>query len=184
MTGATLLVAGACMSNTGTLTFSDSSTNTWTKLTQLTTGLYGQLAYVNSNTPTVTSSQTFSVNGAGLTPTIWVMGFNNTAASPYDQDTRFGSAANASTIQPGSITPAQAGEVFFDIVCTGNTGVTGFTINDSFTEMDYYGYAGGGSGYGGQSGYLVLSGSGATNPTWTANVGNNWLGALQATFKP
>ena len=186
MTGATLLVVGAAGDTSGaTFTFSDSSSNTWTKGTLLNDSSEPaalQLAYAVN--PTVTASQTFTVQASAGSVVVMALGFSGTltTASVFDAQNTHTTLHATTTGTPGSVTPAQSGEVF--VTFTTNQDApsaisigSSFNITDSSTSSSFNV---------GSAAYLVNSGSSAQNPTWTytGNANTNDILAVQAAFKP
>lgn len=180
LTGSTLLICTATNSNGGSETVTDSSSNTWTVApNQLTSGQTAQTYYVFN--PTVTSTMTFWL---GASSALFCAGFNNTllTSGVIDTGTSHSTLANSLTVQAGSISPAGSGELFWSVVGTAQANQHPLTIGSSFTLLDSVTYAGGCCG--GASGYFVNSGSGALNPTWTANMNVNWLWSTLSAYKP
>lgn len=183
-TGATLLVA-AVGSDSGTTSAPTSSpSNTWTALTQYgnsTGNAYLQIYYVCG--PNVSSSQTFT-NNAGGGSALVVASFSGTLTSNcLDTPAVNGNAATSTsaTVQPGSITPSQAGELLF-AACDQSGGSTSntFTINDSFSSLDQpTSFVPILADF-----YLVDTNTSAINPTCTNTASNLYLTAAIAAFIP
>ena len=140
---------------------------------------YSKLFYkVN---PSCGASHSWTVSNTGIYASFQVANFMGTdTSSPYESESGNTSAASASTIAPGSVTPAADGS----LVVTGfswNTSSSAVaTIDGSFVVSDQSVY---GAGEGGALAYL-LSSSGAANPTWTIapNTSNDRSSTL-AVFK-
>ena len=181
MTGATLIVIGVCNEDGGTAAGSivDSSGNTYNLAPNgVTASVNSQIFYAFA--PTVTSSMTF---WSTVNVSVFVVGFSNTLLTSGVIDTATGdnSGANTQTWQPGSISPAVAGEVFFTVLGIGQGSQQPATINESFILLDETTFS---SNSGGQSAYYVNPGSGALNPTWTAAADVNWMWSTMASFQP
>lgn len=112
MTGVNLLVALVTGSNATPPTFSDNQSNTWTALTQKNEtgagGGFSRIYYCYG--PTVTSTQTFSVTGAGTFSSAITVGYSGSASSPFDQQNGTGQTIATST-PTGSVTPTQDNEL-------------------------------------------------------------------------
>lgn len=176
MTGATLLVMACESGNAGsTFTPSDSSSNTWTSLTRQSGGSNALQLFYAVN-PTVTGSQTFQCVSTNTFAGVLAEGFSGTLTTAGVFDAQSGTNAT-SPMMPGSITPAQAGEVFVTAAANNGAGTTpsidsGFTITDSNSSGSFEIAA---------MAYLVNAGSSAQNPTWT--LGSASTNAAMAAFK-
>lgn len=171
MTGATLLtmsVSSFGSQNNGVP--SDSSNNIW----------YGPLFVCNgactgstsaaklyyAPNATVSASQTFTYTRSPTDfSSVAVEGFSNVSmTAPAAQFSSFGSATTATSVQPGSITPATNGQVVVSNLFAPSSTVSiavdsGFTITNSnvnISNMTGYGMA-----------YLVQGVAAAVNPTWS-----------------
>lgn len=164
-TGATLLIA--VVTYAGTVSVTDSNGNTWTALTAYSnTGVTSQIYYVNSNTPTVGASHTFTLNGTGIAGAINVLAFSGTDATPYDGQQNGSNSASASSIQPGSVTPTANNYLIVTGFSGGNTFGGSATINLSYTITNQKALTGG-TNYGTAAAYLIQGTAAASNPTWT-----------------
>lgn len=186
MAGATLLVVGAGGDNaSATFTFSDSSSNTWTKGTLLTDSTeFSALQLAYAVNPTVSGSQTFTVQASVGTVVVWVLGFSGTltTASVFDAQNTHTTVAPTTTGTPGSVTPAQSGEVFVTFT-TNQDSPSAISIGSSFNITD----TNTNNAFNlGSAAYLVNSGSSAQNPTWTwtGNASTNDILGVQAAFQP
>ena len=162
-TGADLIivsVAGQANAAAASLS-SDSASNTWTKIKETDWNGRGTNLYY-CHAPTTSSSHTFTGDGSGQGCRVDVLAYSGSAASPLDTFT-FNAAAGITSIQPGSLTPAGAGELFVTSIGMDAGGT--MSIDSSFT-IEGQGTCG---SWGGQDGmaYFVNSGSGALNPTWS-----------------
>jgi len=171
-TGASLLVL---VQGSGTdVTPTDSKSNVWTGAT-LVTGPDGGLLrvwYVNSS-PIVGTGHTFTPGGTFHS--CCVAAFSGFAVT--DQQSA-GASIQTKTIQPGSITPTQNGEL---IICAVGDDVDPGTIDSSFTITDQKSLVGG-VNYGSALTFLIQTTAAAINPTWTGTAVQN-LAAIQMSFK-
>lgn len=132
--------------------------------------------------PTTSASHTFQTDDPDY-PAICVAAFADTAVAPADQTSQ-ATATDATTIQPGSITPAEGNELVITAVCYE---VLTVSINGAFTITDQVS-ALGGTSEGLALAYLIQTSAAAVNPTWTAAGsptlgGSNDLAVVMATFK-
>jgi hypothetical protein len=176
-TGATLL--HICQVNNGAITTpTDSKSNTWTAGTLFSNssqGVFVQGFYAFN--PTVGSGHTFTnksnTSFGGIFVTAW-SGTLTTSGVFQSPDT--GTVNSATSIQPGSITPAGVGQLLVSCFQGENAGTV--SINDSFTILDSLSLG----GVPARNAYLIDSSSSAINPTWTHPSG--FAGANLMTFKP
>jgi hypothetical protein len=190
-TGSTLLVAGVvCASSTAVASMCDktssgtcsSSLNTWTSgnVITVTGDAILQPFWVPGPTTSTTHFFTAACTGSSVRTMVSVVAASGTltTAGVLDQQAAGGTSGAATTIQPGSITPAQTGELLF-LICTDDTAtVTAWTVNDSFTYgTDTVGW------WSTAEGYLIDSTSAAINPTCSWGGTTAALGAAEAAFK-
>ena len=184
-TGATLLVAAVSEyegSITGGSTVSDSKANTWTPLTLWVEGGASseqvRLFYTVPDAAHVGAAHTFTCVSAGLAYSVLtVAAFSGTHASaPFDQQN--GAEAVAITIQAGSVTPSQPGELILAALAHEGT-VT--AIDSGLTILETVAVAGG-AHIGGALAWVVQGTAGAINPTWTLASATSVSAAI-ATFK-
>lgn len=173
-TGATLLViAVSYWDGIADPIISDSKSNTWTGLTaQLGSNGYSRLFYCIGGT--VGTGHTFTANQVGSLSAIAVSAYSNVGA--YDAESG-ASSASATTLQPGSITPASNGAVLV-------TGLMNFpggtpTINGGFTVTGSA--VAPGSFLVGMA-YLIQTTAAAANPTWASNIAAERMGATMVSF--
>lgn len=160
----------------GSWSFSDSKGNTYTALTNYTSGLFNQQQAYCLN-PTVGSGHTFTVgNSADVQPGVGASVF--AGVDSYDSET--GTSASANTTTTGSITPPEDG----CLLTTGfmNDGGSSWSVGSSFTLAGSIN-ANPGTNQGAAWGYKIQTTAGAENPTWTSN-GNNNCRASIAVFLP
>lgn len=164
---------------TANATFTDSEGNTWTALTKFSTDAFSVRMYYCLN-PITSASHTWTGGGESTTlATIQILGFSGCDGSSYDQESGASSgAAFVFSIQPGSITPAQANQVFI----TAETNAAGATTLPSGwggASFDFNPGVDVGCGIA----YTIQSGgASAENPTWTFAT-DGAAAAVMATFK-
>ncbi len=176
MTGANLLLI-LVFNNATIVAPTDGSSNTYHPLTAQTSSAHGifiQIFY--AYTPTVTSSMTFTNNGDTAYGGILIAGFSGALASSGVLDTQSGAiGASITQLQPGSITPAVPGELFFTGIQPESAGTP--AIDSSFTILNSI-TAGGATV---SDAYLVSSS--AQNPKWSG-WSSAYAGSPMAAFKP
>lgn len=163
-TGASLIVVQVNIyPSSGTVSLSDSNSNTWTEINgYMAGGSYHELHTYYCASPTVGSSHTFTASG-GAKLAIAVQAFSGTAASPLDQQN--GSyTASGTSLQPGAITPSQNGCVIISGLAF-YTGGASPSIDSSFTRSEYV--STGADVLQAACGYIVQSTASAVNPTWS-----------------
>ena len=184
MTGATLLVAQVnSFVQTSTLAISDSSSNTWVPLTRIdNVNAVNTLQMFYVCNPTVSSTQTFTGTTSNSFVQVFILGWAGSQASCFDAESTAQTANPTTTAQPGSITPAQAGELFVTAAANSSVTTTAISINSSFTITDEI-HSGAVETAG--LAYFVNTGSGALNPTWTFtnNEITQAMSAAMASFK-
>ena len=191
-TGANFVVALMTFDNTvATVTMTDNKSNgNGTNLTKKTAASpirgCAQLSYwIN---PTCGSGHTFTNTGSsGLFGTLAVAAFSGVkVASAFDQQNGFGDPTSGhTTIQPGSITPTENGELIIAGWELDDPTNTTWTVNSGFTITDIQDAIVGAT-YGGVLAYLVQGTAAAINPTFTrsnADSANRADAAVIASFK-
>jgi hypothetical protein len=158
---------------------SDSRANTWTLATNTSANNGGGfIAIYYAQNPSVGTNHTFTV-GSGASPLIFVSAYSGArTAGVFDAGIN-GAVVNATTGQPGSITPAGGNELFVTAYTNVNGQAT-VTVSSPFSP------ATNDNGFNPNAGwsYVVADESGtAQNPTWTWNA--NARGPIvTATFRP
>lgn len=180
-TGATLITVGASFTAGASVTLSDTvggNSNSWTARTS-----YGSVsaARIYYSVPThVGSGHTFTLTGTGFNGDISVAAWSGAAGTPYDVENGFdGGGSNATSGQPGSITPTQDNELVVTVLTNGVTSGS-YTINGSYSITDQT--LSSGAHWGSGFAYWIQTSATATNPTWSANSGCCWSIAI-ASFK-
>lgn len=182
-TGATLLVMAVAY-NTGSITVSDSKSNTWTALTAQSNGsMYVRLYYAAN--PTVGAGHTFTVSGSGLAPGFVASAWSGVVtSSPFDQQVGSGPVGTYTVSAPGAdITPTENNEVIISCVSHA-AAVTSYSAASGSTLVDYQAYSSGtnygcGMVYRVQTTAATLSNSTAVSQ-WTTAVP---LAQASASFK-
>jgi hypothetical protein len=168
-----ILVAAAAVIHAGTVT--DSNRNTWTALPP--NGLAGNGAGMHlfyCYNPIVSSAQTFTYSDPGIVyPSIAVAAFSGVAANPFDVQNGSYVFSGSGTVQTGSITPTQDGELIISAI--GDQSNSADSINNSFNIIEHQNY---GNGFGISLAYLIQGAAAPINPSWT--MGTQTPGAYQA----
>jgi len=147
-------------------TVSDSKGNTWTPLTESVNGDNAARIYYALN-PTVGTGHTFTVSGTAVYPTFIAHGFAGAALSSAFDAENGTTASSVTSVQPGSITPAENGEVIIaNMALNTAPGGAGVSINSGFTIGGFRDYSAGVNiaGYGA---YFIQTTAAAINPTWS-----------------
>jgi len=146
--------------------FSDSKSNTWTFLPiEIDGGSYFVGIAYSYGSPTVGTNHTMDFSGGFSSYSSAVLfAFSGAATNPFDTNTQ-----NSNSGQPGSITPAEANEVFVTGVRCYNCTLT---IDGDFTTV----LAENGAGIA----YYISDNSNAVNPTWESSA---IIGSAMAAFK-
>lgn len=188
-TGASLLTATVGWAKGGsTPVITDSLGNTWTKLT--TAGPALPTLFVDSciwyaKNPTVGASQTLTSTAAvnnfqTVTFQAW-SGVDTTA--PFDVE-NVGTGVTT-TVQPGSVTPANAGSLIVSSMSPPDQSSGTVSINSGFTILDGAPYLLS-TAEGSYIGYLIQLTAAAVNPQWsgfTAGATTNVAASSIAVFK-
>jgi hypothetical protein len=177
-TGATLLVVAVGWFNGGSApSINDSKGNSWTALTAHAGG-NGSITLFYVLSPIVGAGHTFTVGGGASFYSCAVAAFASTSTPTFDAQNGAGSAS-AATIQPGSVTPAGANELFITALMTA-TFTGAISIDSSFviTDAELDSSA---NDFGTALAYLLLGTAAAQNPTWTT-PGAARIAATLATF--
>jgi len=174
--GGLFFVISAQFGATSPAPSADTGSNSWTSLTARTGSSSGAMQAHYKLAPSANSSHTFT-NGSSSFGSMIVLGFSGVSA--FDQE----SGANATALQPGSITPGGSSYLFVTGLGGGTDSGGTAALDLSFTVTDSNPYAPGAS-YGSYGGYLINAGSSAAkNPTWSG-VTAAADAVLMATFSP
>lgn len=180
--GANLIVVNvnsAIFGGTGVL--SDSKSNTWTPLTSYADLAGGRTQLYFCYGPATDINHTFTLTGS-IGSAITVLALSGASSSPPDNDAGHTTNGSASSVQPGSITPTEAGEIIITGLgtATGSWGTlsidSGFTID---TSIDFFS----GSNEGSAIAYFVQGAASPVNPTWSFSSAVGSAGASIASFK-
>lgn len=170
-TGASLLVfTAACLYNNPPFK-ADNKSNTWITAVGKNGTFNNTCSYMFfAWNPIVGTGHTFT-SSALTYPASQILAFSgiDATSNPLDQ---INSATNTSTltIQPGSITPSQAGSLIITDLCLNYTAPTP-TIDSGMTEIDYINFNSG-NYFGGDAAYFVQGAAAAFNPIWTTVSGS------------
>lgn len=163
-TGANLIVISvASYKPGGTVTISDSKSNTYTALTQRNAPNDARVQLYYCASPTVGSGHTFTGTSTGAYPVLGVITASGAAASPFDQESGSG-ADTGTTSQPGSLTPSQNN----CLLVTGielHVNATPFSVDSGFSA-DMLNFSSGNYVAAGVATKIQTT-AGAENPTWT-----------------
>lgn len=179
-TGANLLIVHAsCYGGGDAPTISDSKGNTWTARISVGGGTDARSSIWYCYGGTVGSGHTFTISGTNTYAVVYVQAWSGIAASAYDVEN--GANANATTIQPGSVTPSQ-NNVLIVSGFSENRGAFTATVDSGFTISNQNSPVGG-QAVGGAFAYKILTAGGATNPTWGTLPSAGAIAATQVVFK-
>lgn len=182
-TGATLLVVVLAYYSGDPPTLTDNKGNTWTPLTEYTTGFdVANRIYYCAN-PTVGAGHTFTGTSVSFGLIfLAVSSFSGVSTtSPFDVQNGNQTTSIVSSISTGSVTPSEDNELV--IIGVGSSATLGpYTANGGFTVVQYNvnSYP---TNYGGGLGYLIQTTAAAANPTWTFGGNSAYTVASIATFK-
>lgn len=170
-TGADFLVIAVGFLTTGVPSITDSKGNSWSALTKITTPLEPATQIFYSIPASVGASHTFTLTGAVTYAAMGVFAFSGVKqTSPFDVENGAFDDGSPTTIQPGSITPSENGELI--ITSLSGAVTSGASVDSGFSSV-VGGYATG-NGYSGHGSYLIQASAAAINPTWS------WTGAYDA----
>lgn len=178
-TGANLIVLATGNYAPGTQpTVSDSKGNTWTALSTYTAILSRVKMWYCLN-PTVGSGHTFSAATTGAAPAICIAAFSGVKISgAYEAETG-NNVAPGTSLQPGSITPAEDNEV--QVTALAISAVETLSINSSFSITNQIAF-GAGTNYGLGMAYRIQTTATAVNPTWSWSA-SRYSAAGMSTYK-
>lgn len=177
-TGAKLIVCNGAWYSGGTTgtnpTFTDSASNTWTKLTISTGGAYSNALWYCIN-PTTSPTHNFSLTGTDPYPSLQGSAFSAGGTPTYEAESG-NSGLGGTSLQVGSITPNGNGRLFVTGLqfAAANT----VSVDSSFTigaQNDR------GQAQGGAIAYKIQTTGGAENPTWSWTT-STLSSAVMATF--
>lgn len=181
-TGADLFIVAVTSYSTTPITVSDSASNTWTGLTERTSG-NNHLRIFYCQGGTTSATHTFSTNANFYC--IEVAVFSGSAATPFDVENGNTSGTTVSSLTTGSITPAGNGELIvsaFGLGADAATSACTLSVNSSLTITDQT-TAVNGVNDGGALAYFAQPTAAAINPTWTLSVAQSVVTASIAAFK-
>lgn len=179
--GADLLVAAVTLALGGSVTLSDSKSNSWTAGPEASNGATTLRLYYSVPT-SVGSGHTFTISGTSVFSSISVQAWAGAHTSPFDQEND-NAADPVSSIQPGSVTPSDNGQLLVTAMHnSGDTSDASRSIDTSFATPYQKGLVGGAS-YAIASSYFVQSSAAAINPSWSWSTGATAGLAVIASFK-
>lgn len=188
--GAKLFVVGLQnVSNfIGSPCVTDSASNTWSLGTLFTgsSSRYARMAYCVAPTTSATHTFSFTAANSAFYPVICVAAFTNIpSSSTFDAESAGAETLTAAvTVQPGSLTPANANNLLVTFV--GGDPYATISINSGFTIPAAATFEKGSHGGGTQGGalaYLIQTATTAQNPTWTAGTNDATIMGLMMAFK-
>jgi hypothetical protein len=168
-TGADLIVVEVSHYNAATPSFSDSKSNSWQQIGAFTQGAVTTSLYFSLG-PTVGGAHTFSATAGGCYPAINVLAFSGSPGSgSYDQVSH-ATAASATSLAAGSITPSVSNSLI--IATLGTDGGSSQTISVGTVQENapWVNNVNEGS----STAYDEQSTAAAINPDWS------WTGAANA----
>lgn len=181
-TGATFLIAAVSFNTGGSITVSDSKSNTWTALSTIDPGAGAATRLYYVANPTVGSGHTFTVAG-GIAASMAVAAFSGvTTTSPLSAGSdvgHFEGTGSPASVQAGSITPTQNNCL---IICAvGQNRAATPAIDSSMTISDHVSFTGG-DHYGIDLAWKQQGTAAAINPAWS-NLNDEAVNAVAAAFK-
>jgi hypothetical protein len=175
-TGTNLIVVSDSRYQEEYALLSDSKSNTWTALTLRASGSVKCRLYYCLN-PTVGSGHTFSADSDYHV--ISVLAFSGAHATSSFENENGAGAASGTSLQTGSLTPAENNELLVAAV-SGVDSSPSEAINLGFTLEEFNDYGGGSNMMGGLA-YQIQTTATARNPAWSGT--DMERAAAIATFK-
>ena len=160
-----------------TPSITDSNSNSWTILNIYTAATHKSAMWYKQ-APTVGAAHTFTASGTNVYPSMGVLAFSGSVASPFDQQN--GANDSSTTLATGSITPTENNELIVTGFGIFNPG-TPVSIDSGFTLVDSINFSSG-NYYGSATAYLIQTTASAVNPTWTRTNSNHMTASI-ASFK-
>lgn len=184
-TGATLLVLAECTFTSGTPQGpSDSAGNTWQALTAYgSSSGGGEIRVFYSYGPKTSASHVFNDPDDDYNA-MAVLAFSGTLAGASVFDSATGNyETTGTTVQPGSLTPTQPGELVVSFACSGDTKATTATIGSGFTLVQFLsGNANGSNSEDLGAAFTIVTSLAPVNPTWNF-PGDMNINSAMVTFK-
>jgi len=140
-------------------------------------GMSGRLFWIENPTP---GTRHFSISGVTINPNIvWAAWSGKKSGTAFETQT--GTGGSGSTIQPGSITPSEDGEL---VVCGGFAGNGSLVGVDAPLAMTASSPVSNGGGFMlAALAWQAQTTAAAVNANWTVAAGGYGNGACQAVFK-
>jgi hypothetical protein len=183
-TGSTLLLFPLASFGADTVDPVDSNGNTWTPGP----GPFGhpKTRIFHADSPPIVGSGHTATCSAAVTygATIGMAGFSGTAASPLDQESGFYDGGSPATLQAGSVTPTEDGELCVAVL-SGLGVAFSATIDEGYTIIDQVPWrTSPAAHYAMLIAYKIQGPATATNPTWTITASGGFqASAALSTFK-
>jgi len=186
-TGANLLVAAVAdyASSLGS-DVTDNYGNVWiplTKYSNLSSGLEEIQLYYSLPTgvgPFHVFQAAETDSGSPSQPSIAVAAFSNSAVSPFDVESGNYLGSSGPSINPGSITPSEDGELIITAIAS-DAAITSPSIDSGFTIIENQSQVP--AAYGISLAYKIQSTAAAINPLWDSGLGALDMAASIASFK-
>ncbi len=161
------------------------SSNTWTALTRQDSGSGSSGLIYYAKNATVGSGHTFTLTGANSFASMEVQAWSGSdLTAPFDVENGANESSSLTSLQTGSVTPANNGSLIVAGLCLRGLSVSGdtATIGSGFTDLDQQ-VGVSSQCLGSALAYLVQGTAGAVNPTWSWTHVDS-ADAVIAVFKP
>lgn len=185
--GATLLVVGCAQyfggGTSGNVAASDSKGNSYTALTpKPSDSAVSRVAlfYVNSSTPTVGASHTFTCSGTETYPIVVYWAFSGTVANPFQQEIA-DQGGGTDQDSNGGFTPPMPGSVVVSLVGIEGGAVGSLAVTAPLTSSFLKGTGGDGATSGGGA-YVIQTTPILANPTFTWTTARTDVAITTASF--
>jgi hypothetical protein len=184
-TGATLLVLAECTFTSGIpMPPGDSAGNAWQALSAYGSASGGgEIRLFYSYGPTTSAMHVFTDPDNDYNA-MAVLAFSGTLTGPSVFDSQTGNyETTGATVQPGSLTPTQLGELLVSFSCSGDTKATSAMIDSGFTLVQFLsGNANGTNSEDLGAAYTLATSLAPVTPTWTFPMDTK-INSTMVTFK-
>lgn len=177
-TGANLIVIGVASNFGDAGVPTDSSSNTWTKLTTYSRATTFSVEIFYCINPTTSGTHTFTFNSTSSFHTMMVQSFANASGGYVTEN---GANADGTSLATGSVTQSSVASVIASTYAI-NASASPMSINSGFSETSEVDFSGG-VAYGGAMAYLIQTAIASVNPTWTRTNSDGQAAAI-AVFSP
>ncbi len=181
--GASLIVVGISFNDgVAAPVLSDSLANTWVPLTPTTVALgLAQIYYVAN--PITGDTHTITLTGTSIIAAATVACYQGASfGTPFDGENTFqASGAGFTTLQPGSVTPTQSGDLIVSVIAHRSTNAV--AIDSGLTILDQFVYLSDGFNYGHAFATIIQGAAAAMNPTWSWSPSITSPSAVIAAFR-